>query len=213
MPESFVQLPVDSLGKKLRTYDKGTPGHDQYVIPASERLIVGKFYAQTGAHLVLAAADAATAGRWWLINPVGSAVLIALERFHFMSQLGSALVAVTSPRLHLERFTFTGTASGATVTLGKRKTTDAAPVGSVRTASTGMTPTAGAVLMAFLPTASATAVAYNPATEMLWIPKDEDDQIVLAAGEGLVFRQADAGTASDTRRYVTSLMWSEFSLP
>ncbi len=213
MAESFVQLPADSTGKKLRTYDKGTPGHDQYVIPTSERLIAGKYYAQTGAHLVLAAADAATAGRWWLVNPVGSAVLVALERLLFMSQLGSALVAVTSPRLTLERMTFTGTASGATVTPAKRKTSDAANVATVRTASTGVTPAAGAALLAFLPVASATAVAYNTPSDVIWLPQNDEDQIILAAGEGLVFRQADAGTTSDTRRYVTSLMWSEFTLP
>lgn len=171
--------------------------------------LLGVYYCQTGAHLVLAAADAATAGRWFLVNPIGSSVTVRLRRLRFMSQLGSALVAVTSPRLQMELFTFTGVPSGASITPGKRNSNDATNVASLRTANTGMAITVGAAIMAFFPVASATAVAYNTPAMYDWNPDVERD-IILSPGQGLLFRQADAGTASDTRRYLTSIVWEEF---
>jgi hypothetical protein len=185
---------------------------EQYVIPISERVRTGVYLAQTGAHVVGATADLATAGRWFLINPIGSTVLVALRRVEFMAQMGSALATPTSPRLQLERFTFTGTASGATITPAKRATSDAAGVAKLLTATTGLVTTAGAAIYAFLPVASGTAVGFADATTADWLP-DEDGMPVLAAGEGIVFRQADAGTVSDTRRYVTNIAWDEYTVP
>lgn len=215
MAEDFVQVQPDGTGAKIRTRARTIGANnieEQYVILQREAVRSSAYYAHTGAHLVLAAADAATVGRWWLINPVGSSVLVALRRVSFSSQLGSALLAPTSPRITLERVTFTGTASGAVTTNAIRKTTDAAAVSSVRTASTGLTLTAGGVFHAFLPVASATAVGYTAASTDDYDPAD-DDVIILAAGEGVVCRQPDAGTGSDTRRFVTNLYVEEFTLP
>src|SRR6185295_11874006 len=103
-------------------------------------------------------AHGATAGFFWLINPVGSTVQVRIKRIDCMSQLTSALVATSAPRISVERVTFTGTASGASVTPAKQFTTDAINVGSLRTASTGLSLSAGAAAFAFLTIASATAV-------------------------------------------------------
>lgn len=215
MPESYIQLPADSSGKKLHTRQRTVGAdtvQDQYSIPISARVEAGTYLGHPGALTVQASAHGATAGFWWLINPVGSAVIVALRRVDFMSQLGSALVAVTSPRVTLERMTFTGTSSGGTVTIAKGQTSDATNVGLLLTATTGLTPAAVAAFAAFLPTASATAVGYAAPAALSWNPV-EDEQLILAAGEGVVCRQADAGTASDTRRIAMSLVWQEYSLP
>ena len=215
MGESFIQVPTDSTGKKIRTRERTVGANtvqEQFVIQQSRRVETGVYICQTGAHVVLASAHSATAGFWWLINPTGSSVLVALRRVEFMSQLGSALATPTSPRINIERMTFTGTASGAQITAAKRDTNDATAVATLRTASTGLTPTAGAGVFSFLPTAGATAVGYTAATAGDWVP-DEDGQVVLAAGEGIVCRQADNGTTSDTRRFVTNIAWMEFSVP
>lgn len=171
--------------------------------------ILGVYYYSTGVHLVLAAADAATVARWYLVNPIGSNITLRFRRIRFMSQLGSALAAATSPRLQLERFTFTGAPTGAVITPAKRKTADATPVAIMTTANTGMVVTNGAVVGAFLPIASATAVGYTNATAIEWNADAERD-LLLAPGEGLLFRQPDAGTTSDTRRFITSLTTEEF---
>lgn len=179
------------------------------VIPEDNRTRSGVFICQTGAHTILAAAHAATAGFWWLINPVGSTVLVAFRRCEFMSQMGSGLSTPTSPRIQLERLTFTGTASGAQVTPSKALTADASNTATLRTATTGLTPAAGAGLFAFLPWSSASATGFGPASVSDWNP-DNTGMPVLAAGEGIVLRQADAGTTSDTRRFVTSIAWEEY---
>lgn len=215
MGEQFIQLPADSTGKKVRSRERTIGANvvqEQYLIPARERVVSGVYMAATGAHVVQAAADAAGVGRWWLFNPVGSAVLVALRRVEFASQLGSALVAVTSPRLTLSLFTATGTASGASITPGKQDSAAPAATATLRTASTGLTITDGADLFAFLPTASATAVGYAAPAVMDWLPEDEG-MPVLRAGEGIYLTQSDAGTSSDTRRYVTNIAWEEFTLP
>lgn len=179
-------------------------------IAEDRRIRAGVYLCQTGAHVLLAAADAATVGRWYLINPVGSGVLVALRRIEFMSQLGSALLTPTSPRVQVERFTFTGTASGAIIPSAKSVTAQANPVASVRSANTGLAPTAGAPVYAFLPIACATAAAFTAPGVGDWNP-DNDGMVVLTGGEGLILRQPDAGTAADTRRYITNIAWEEYT--
>ncbi len=220
MAKSFVQVAPDGAGKQLSTYTDADGRHEQVVVTSSLRTRTGLYRVHSGVFVVTAAADAATAGRWWLINPVGSGVAVAVRRVSFSCQHGSALATPTSPRINLERVTFTGTASGATITPAKRVrttvaglTADATNVGSLRTASTGLTLTAGEPFKAFLPVVALTTAAANPPGNDEWDPADEDTEIILAAGEGIVCRQADAGTASDTRRWVNNITWEEFTAP
>lgn len=194
---------------RTRTEDAVTK-HFPRVLPEDNRVRSGVFACQTGIHVVQAAAQAATAGFWWLINPVGSTVLVALRRVEFMTQIGTVLNTPTSPRIQLERVTFTGTPTGAQVTPARVRTADGANTATLRTASTGLTLTAGAAIYAFMPVASQTAGSGIPPGQGDWNP-DNNGMIILAAGEGIVCRQPDAGTASDTRRFVTNIAWEEFS--
>lgn len=171
--------------------------------------LLGVFYYHGGVNLVQASADAATNGRFWLLNPIGSGVTVRVKSIEFASQLGSALAAATSPRLTMERVTFTGSPSGASLTPAKRKTADPNPLSTLRTASTGLTLTAGSVICSFLPIASATAVGYTNTAVEKWKP-EIDDRIDLIPGEGIVCRQPDAGTTSDTRRYTVDITVEEF---
>lgn len=223
MAASIVRVAPDSTGKMLRTISVVVGANtveEQVVVVTSARTRTGMYRVATGAHVVLATAHAATAGFWWLINPVGSGVAVALKRVAFMSQHGSVLATPTSPRITLERVTLTGTATGASITPSRRVRTavaglpaDATPVGSLRTASTGLTLTAGEAFRQFFPVAALTAVAAVPPGEDDHAPDMEDEETILAAGEGIVCRQADAGTTGDTRRFVTNLAWEEFTAP
>jgi hypothetical protein len=224
MADSFVQVAPDSTGARMQTTTKTVNAqtvHRQVVSNASQRTRVGFYRVHTGVFLVQAAAHAATVGFWWLINPVGSTVAVSVKKVSFASQHGTALATPTSPRITLERVTFTGTASGAVVTPAKRVrtsvaglTAEATNVASLRTASTGLTLTAGEVYKAFLPVFAVTAtVATGPAGTDDYDPSLEDDELVLAAGEGIVCRQPDAGTTSDTRRCVFNVTWEEFTAP
>lgn len=162
--------------------------------------LLGAYKFESGRQRILAAAHAATAGFFWIINPVSSGVICVIKKIIATATPTAATAFVSSPRVTVERVTFTGTPSGAQITVGKRDSTDAAQVCTVRTASTGLTLTAGAIMGDFTVPAVLTAVGVNaPIEQYLYDATDDDDYIILRAGEGLVFRQADAGTASDTR--------------
>lgn len=204
--------PAFGSGVRGSTVQRVTIATDDRVPVTDGTTRLGVYYYHSGALVVNAAADgAATAGggRLWLQNPTGSGVTLRVRKIRFKSQLASALVAVTSPRIAVEKGVFTGTASGASVTAAKRKTADASAVGSLRTAVTGMTISSSAVVCSFFPVSSATAVAYNTPAIDEFDPGAED-YIELAAGELLVVRQADAGTASDTRRFMVDFVVEEF---
>jgi len=184
-------------------------GRARVVVHPDDKQRLGVYYYSTGTLLVQAAADGALVGRCWLINPVGSAVTVRIRKIIFTCQVGSTMVTATSPRIIVQRVTFTGTASGATVAPALRRSTDAANVGSLRTASTGMTLTAGATVHEFLPVASQTAIGCTAAGRQE-MDAFLEDYIELAAGQGLVIRQPDAGTTADTRRFVISIIAEEF---
>jgi hypothetical protein len=183
-------------------------GRQQVVLCRTKLLGAYKF--ESGRLTILAAAHAATAGFFWLINPVGSGVTAVIKKL-LATSLPTAVTAFPSaPRVTVERVTFTGTASGAQITPGKRDSTDAANVCTLRTASTGLTLTAAGVMGDFMVTPVLTAVGVAiPVEQYIYDATDEDDYIVLRAGEGLVFRQADAGTTSDTRIMAITGSWEE----
>jgi hypothetical protein len=166
------------------------------------------YFAQTGAHLIQASADTTSplTGRWWLLNPVLSTVRLFVTRVDFTSQHGSVLATPTSPRVTLERMTFTGTPSGASVTPATALSGAPAASGTLRTATTGFTPAAGAALHAFMPAAALTPVGAVSLGEDDFTP---DEPIELTAGQGIVCRQPDAGTTGDTRRFATTVHWIE----
>lgn len=216
MPESFVQVPADSSGKKLHTRQRTVGANtveDEFTIPISQRVKTG-IYIVSQELTVLAAAHTTTAGFFWLQNPVGSTVLVSLRRIDFMSQSNTALATPTAPRIGFRLATFTGTASGAVATLGKIDSTMATNTGTVRTAITGMTVTNGAIFTSFYPVinnVAAGAGATAPAA-LFWAP-DEDGMIVLRAGEAVACTQLTAGTTSDTRVFSVGLTFEEYTLP
>lgn len=216
MGNSTIILPDDSgnLGKKLDT-DQQTVGANtvqrQRIVVVRTPLL-GAYKFESGRLTVGASADASTGGRIWLINPVGSAVIAVVKKLMCTTSPTAASAFASAPRITVERVTFTGTASGATITPAKRDSNDAANVCTVRTASTGLTLTAGAVISDFTVTAVLTAVGIaTPVDQYLYDSTDEDDYMVLRAGEGIVCRQADAGTTSDTRVAMLYGSWEEHS--
>jgi hypothetical protein len=217
----FVQLPSDAgnAGKKIRTQTRVVGSdtvHEHFVIAISARSKVGVYYAHSGTLTIPAAAHVGTTtGHTWLFNPVGSAVKLALRRIREIIQFTvTSAVDVSVPRQLWSLFTFTGTASGAQITPAKRDSTDSAPVGNLRTASTGLTVTLGAAMRGVLPpivaTASSATIQSNMPAQVgqPWEP-EEDGQIVLRAGEGIVNWSADAATTGN-RRMVVDTVWEEY---
>ena len=213
-----IILPLDTgnTGKKKRTQTRVVGAdtvHEDFVIMSSTRSYLGVHGFSSGNLTLLAAAQNGTStGFLWIVNPVGSAVRIAISRLCFYHQLTTTLSLLTAPRVIAQIFTFTGTASGAALTTGKFDSRYPAAVGTVRTAVTGMTVTLGAIMVTTLPIITFGTTGWS------FIAPDKDDNIatsemsdvVLAAGEGMVIYQADAGTTADTRKLVVDGAWSEF---
>jgi hypothetical protein len=214
----FIQLPTDTgnTGKKVRTQTRvvgANTVHEHFFIPISARSRLGVYLANSGILTVPAAAqNGTTTGLWWWFNPVGAVVKGALRRLQHEEQTGVVAVDLAIGEARASLFTFTGTASGAQVTPGKRDSTDAAPVVNIRTASTGLTVTLVATiyseLMQVLHSATAGDVQQNPIVGNEWDPQ-EDGQVVIRAGEGVVEWSAVAVTTGN-RRMLTNLAWEEF---
>lgn len=216
-----IILPLDTgnTGKKKRTQTRVVGAdtvHEDFVILTSKDSKVGLYRAHSGILTIPTSAhNGTTTGHLWFMNPVGSAVKARLRRLRETGQVISGAIDLTAPRQLFSLFTFTGTASGATITPAKRDSTDAAATCTLRTASTGVTPTLGATFRhTGIPAVTATLASATiqaqlpPCIYPPWDP-DEEECIVLRAGEGVVLWSADASTTAN-RRLFSDWAWEEY---
>lgn len=219
-PQTVVQAFGIGDRSRLHTYvadpqfpwrrSRVTPSGELYITD-SNRIKQSVGIVSSGRLTVGAAADAATGGRLWLVNPIGSAVLLEVRRIEFSSAPTTATAFPTSPRFTVERMTFTGAPTGAAITPAVRDTADPALIGTVRTVSTGMTITAGAAAYAFTVAPILTAVGAAVPVLLEWEPM-ENGRLVLRPGQGIVIRQADAGTTADNRAVQFQMGWAEYTV-
>jgi hypothetical protein len=188
-----------SSGKELYPPNIGSFGRPKYIV--SNKIAV-----------VQTAHSGATAGYFWLTNPLTSTKNVAIRRIVCRIATTTALILLTSPRIQVERMTFTGTLTqaGIVVTPSKLETAELAPSALVHTATTGITPAASTVITAFLCPAVMTAVgAGTVVVDQNFIP-NISEEIILVPGEGIIVCQPDNGTASDTRIAVVDVVWEEY---
>jgi hypothetical protein len=216
-----ITLPLDTgnTGKKKRTQTRVVGAdtvHEDFVILTSKDSKLGLYRAHSGILTVPAAAhNGTTTGHAWFQNPAGNTLKARVRRMRETGQTVSGAIDLTAPRQLYSLFTFTGVASGATITPAKRDSADAAPTCFWRTASTGMTVTLGATIRhtgvpAINATlASATIQVSQPPCIYPPFDPDEEECIVLRAGEGVVLWSADASTTAN-RRLFCDWAWEEF---
>lgn len=212
----FVQLPSDSgnTGKKIRTQSRVVGAdtvHEHFFVLTYPRDVRGMFYGHSGRLTVQASAHGALAGFMWLVNQAATGVRAAVRRLKFMSGPTAVTAFASSPRITVERVTFTGTPSGATITPAFRDSTDTTNACTLRTASTGMSLTAGATVRGWMVPCVMTAVGTGIPVEQVWEPVDDLGETIIREGEGLVWRQPDAGTTSDTRLAICDVSWLEYN--
>lgn len=216
---SKIILPLDTAnsGPKVQTQTEVIGAnivHAHYFIQRSRQKLFGIYGAVPTVGSVQASAQNVTSSAfWWLQMPVGGTVRARLRRLALAFTIAGEADMQSVPRIAIARFTFTGTASGAVVTPSKRKSSDATPTAILRTAMTGMVITLDALLWAALvPTFGITTsgAAFAASAESRFDPTDEEDFFDIGAGEGLALYQPDAGTASDTRRFLASLAFDEY---
>ena len=213
-----IILPLDTgnTGKKVRTQTRVVGAdtvHEHFFIPTSPRSVLGRYKASSGTLTIPAAVhNGTTTGFLWLMNPIGSAVKMAVKRISWNIQFIVLAVDLLGGELRFSLNTFTGVGSAGLITPAKHDSTDAAAVGNLRTASTGMTVTLGASIYGTqYPTmdlATGGAGHWNPEWNNIE-PDDEDSEIILRAGEGLSIWHAIAVTTANRRLFV-NVAWDEY---
>lgn len=221
MPESFVQLPADGVGKKLRSYDKGVPGHDQYVIPTSEKLV--SFAGRSSSFRTPGRAGTAGQKLFAIHNTAGSAVLVNVKKITVdLTMTVVKAVTVLPPTVRLHRFTAvplngtvmskvaddTNQSSNASVTVWG----DASADGTSSTVALTITIPTGSILEQEYAPRLITAAGYEPADRMHFV---EEGDIVLRPLQGvaveLVYTLATQNPITDM--WTASCWWDEFTLP
>ena len=195
MAETFIQLPPDSTGKKLRTRDKligGQTVHEQAVYQTA----LPTFYV-----LADAVAFAANKHHLSIMNAAGSGKLVSIKKlFHINLSLG----AVTGVALRFDIKRATAVSAGTAITPQSCDTDDAFPAGI--TINTNGTVTEGALLYPVTTqndeiTAANTAVANYLAMMINLQPESPElKEFRLRPGEGFTVKQI-------TRSTVGSFAW------
>lgn len=215
---SKIILPNDSgnLGKNVRTQTRVVGPdtvHEHFFVPVSERSYLGKYSCASGVLTVPAGVhNGTTTGFIWLYNPVGSAIKMAIRKVVAVSQFTALAVDLLPGELSYNLFTFTGVGSAGLLTPAKRKSGDAPAVGNMRTASTSLACSLGAKINSgmyqTMDLVTGGAGHWIPHTDS-WIIDTEDDETILAAGEGIVMWHSVAVTTAN-RRLQISAYWGEF---
>lgn len=215
---SKVILPDDSgnTGKKVRTQTRVVGSdtvHEHMYIQIRQAQVLGVYRIAMAQVTILASAQNGTSSGflWFHVPNAVTNKKARLRRVYVCSQHSTALATPTAPRLVLARMTFTGTASGASITPVKIDASGTAAVADLRTAVTGLTVSLVGNLGAAAICGAVTAVgAYAPAEIDIIDPASEEDEWpIFAPGEGCVIYQDTAGTTSDTRMANIVLLWDE----
>jgi len=219
---SKILLPDDTsnTGKKVRTQTRVVGAdtvHEHFYVPEMEFEVVSRFwYSSTNLSVSATVQDGTATGFLWLQNPAASTITAVLRRIAVKENASAVLVMPTGPVIDFTKFTFTGTASGASVTPLPARTGAAANQMIVRTALTGMTITKVASLGAFhIPCVETAVGSHGASFEVLPFNPygfQRGQSIEIAPGEGLVVWQSVAGTASDNRRFGVQIEWDEVDL-
>ncbi len=220
MPDSFIQMPADGAGKKLRSFDRGVPGHDQYVIPTSSRNISNTGLVTTWRTL---GAAALTQNIFAISNASGSTTLVAVRRLGVQLDHTAVLIAVL-PQIKAFRIT-AGIAGGGTPL--DKKQLDTAEVENASVTVRGATASDGGAATAITGTLDAgaiwqqfgsrmhTAVGQIIATDNNVLPQlIEGDPLILRPNQALVVQiVANPATSNpNTNHWFAQCVWDEFTI-
>lgn len=227
---TYVQLPSEAgnTGQKV-AYSARTEGANSVVIPKvipeREAVVVGVYRVTSLAlqSLSVAAHNGTGTGFFWFMNPAASGRTIRLRRVSLQYGFQGVTTLTTLPRLVMQRFTWTGTPSGAqSLGVNVDSASVVASIADIRTASTGLTNslTANTIFAVDCPPmaqVSGTAAVFETSptvrSEMIDADAAEDEWVTIAPGQGVVLYQPDAGGATtETRRMMYNIVWDEVDL-
>lgn len=197
---------VDAAGNEI-----GTNINPIVVSKLKKTTTYGTYFFHSGNLTIVAAAHGATVGFIYMYNPIASGKIVRIVTLKIESGMTTALATPTAPRITVERGTFTGTPSGAVIPVAKVDSTDITNVLYISAASTGATNGTPIPMGGKLVDANATGtVNTNSSSSDIFKAGEDVRDIILRGGEYLVIRQADAGTASDTRKAIVDMLFEEY---
>jgi hypothetical protein len=221
---AYVILPLDTgnTGKNVRTQTRVVSGntvHEHFFIPTIQYQVLSHYFFSSTQQTPVSATtqNGTTTGFFWFAN-IGttSTISAVIRRIICDCNAGSALATPTAPLISFTKFTYTGTASGATVTPVKWQT--AAPLNqlTVYTASTGMTVSLVGDIGAFsLPSAETAVGCFYGTKEVISknpLAYQRGFDLEIAPNEGIVVYQSTTSTSSDTRKINIQMEWDEVDL-
>lgn len=224
MAESYIQVPPNSTGLKLRTRQRTVGANtieEQYVLIGDERVVSfrGRMIS------LITPGRAGTAGQKIaaLFNASGSAVLVEIGEVRVdLYQTVIKAVTVPPPTVRCHKITAVptnGTAgskvakdsalsSNASVTVWMDASADRTSSG---TALTVTIPASSGLSQEFAPRLI-TAAGYEPADRMAFL---DDEKLTLRASEGVaVFIDYNVATMNPiTDMWIAQIDWTEYTLP
>jgi len=222
MADDFIQLPADANGKKLRTNNRGTPGHDQYVQVADGRMVSYKGRVST----FRTPGRAGTVGQriFSLHNAAGSTVLVDLHKVTVdLAVTAAKAVTVLPPLIRLWKVTVlptNGTAltkvpddsaqtSSASVTALQDASADGTSAASALTA----TLPAGTIVTQEFAARLITAAGFEPMDRAEFLG-GEGEVVTLRASEGVVvFVDYVLATQNPiTDQWAVTARWDEYTV-
>ena len=221
MPDGFLQLPADGVGKKLRAFDRGTPGLDQYVIPVDPRVVT--FMGRSATFRIPGRAGTTGQKIAALHNATGSTVIVNLNRI-MVDTVATVVKAVTvlPPIIRVHRFSAVptgGTAlpkvpldtaltSNASVTAWQ----DASADGTSSATALAVTIPASQMLTEEYAPRLITAAGYEMADHIVFFEGESD--VTLRALEGVVIELAYVLATQNpvTDMWTVRLDWEEYSV-
>ncbi len=221
MPDGCIQLPADSTGKKLRSFDRGTAGHDQYVVPVDPRVI--SFGGRGSTFRIPGRAGTAGQKISALHNATGSTVLVNVNRISVdLAMTVVKAVTVLPPIIRIHRISSTAPTGGSTlpkVALDTALATntavgigqDASADGTSSGTALAHTITASNILTEEFAPRLITAAGYEPADRITFF--DGDPDVVLREGQGVVVELAYTLATQNpiTDMWIVQLDWTEFT--
>lgn len=227
-PDKII-LPSDTgnTGAKTPTMTR-TVGSDIVHLPLMiherKEVVKGVYRASMALQSVQAAAQNATStGFLWIACPAAvTDRAMRIRKLELTVNHSASTTMPSVPRIGMARFTFTGTASGATLAGAKVDPDSPNPSIDLRTAVTGMTVTLNtdpgsllnSVLVPPMHNVTAAGLLFMPSLtqSLVDIGAQEDEWPMIKNGQGIALYQLDAGTAADTRRFTVSLLWDEIEI-
>jgi len=223
MADGFVQLPVDSTGKKLRTRDRGAAGHDQYVVPTDLRSV--SFSGRAATFRIPGRAGTVGQKLFSLHNATGSAVLVDLHKINV--DLATTVIkaaTVLPPVIRLWKVTVLPTSGTAVTKVAEDSAlSSSASVTALGDASadgtssaTALTATlpAGTILTEEFAPRMITAAGFELMDRATFLG-GEDETITLRALEGIVvFADYVLATQNPvTDMWIVAARWEEYTVP